>query len=66
MKEVDTILVTSQPTDAAYSNKPQSDRNTPTFTTLEYYITQYLYDSFFKISWLCYVVGVLGIFFFFF
>lgn len=47
MKEVGITLVTSQPTDAAYSNRPQSDKNTPTFTILKYYITQYLY------VWVC-------------
>lgn len=64
MKEVDSSLVTSQPTDAAYSNNPRSDRNTPTFTTLKYYMTQYLYDSFLKIKLV--VLGwSLGILFYF-
>lgn len=64
MKEVDSSLVTSQPTDAAYPNNPRSDRNTPTFTTLKYYMTQYLYDSFLKIEFV--VLGwSLGILFYF-
>lgn len=64
MKEVDSSLVASQPTDAAYSNKPWSDRNPPTFATLKYLMTQYLYASFLKIKLVVLGWG-LGILFFF-
>lgn len=64
MKEVDSSLVASQPTDAAYSNKSWSDRNTDTLTTLKYYMTQYLYNSFLKINLVVLGWGLRILFFF--